>query len=327
MRVAMDYTVAAERLPPCLEHGDRQPVAGGKLVALVDEQLVAREPVEGEQAAGRELRPGARHPHLRRIGEDRPVQRDVLGFAFIVELFADARADLAGHLGGVDGRVHAAMDGEQPFELLEVGLHGGLHVRILQLAGQRRAVVGGRPMHLAERGGRGRMVLEARKPRLPVRPELGHHASLDEGPAHRRRVVLQLGEFLGVFRRQCVGNGRHQLGDLHDRTLQAAEGGGEFHRAAGAIGFATHQPSRGNPRGDPAHIGADPRIAGGTGREAVPFAIGQRQPPRTRPPIPKRAMGQPRNRDTGPIDLVASPRLRRGGGLSIGTLPDIISDL
>ena len=42
-----------------------------------------------------------------------------------------------GDLGGVDRRVHAAVDGEQPFELLEVGLDGRLHVGILQLAGER----------------------------------------------------------------------------------------------------------------------------------------------------------------------------------------------
>ena len=128
-------------------------------------------------------------------------------------------------------------------------------------------------MHLAERGGRRRMVLEARKPPLPVGAELGHHAPLDEGPAHRRRVALQLGEFLGVFRRQRVGDGRQQLGDLHDRALQAAEGGRELDRTAGAIGFAPHQPGRGNPRCDPAHIGADPRITRRAGGKAVRFGI------------------------------------------------------
>ncbi len=106
--------------------------------------------------------------------------------------------------------------------------------------------MGGRPMDLAERGGGGRMVLEAREPALPVGAELGHHAALDEGPAHRRCIALQLGEFLGIFGRQGVGDGRHQLGDLHDRSLQAAERGGEFHRAAGAI--MARRPSAGSRR-------------------------------------------------------------------------------
>ena len=229
----------------------------------------------------------------------------MLGFALIVELFADARADLAGHFGRIDGGLHAAVDGEQPFELLEVGLHSRLHVRILQLAGQRRTVQRGRPMHLAERGGRRRPVLEARELPLPVRAELRHHAPLDEGPAHRRGVALQLGEFLGVFRRQRVGNGRHQLGDLHDRAFETAERGSKLHRAAGAIVFAAHQPGRGNAGGDPADIGADPRIAGGAGREPVPFEIGQREPPNGRAP---RFRCSPRGRRRNP-DLFACSRL------------------
>ena len=179
-------------------------------------------------------------------------------------------------LGGVDRGVHAAMDGEQPFELLEIGLDGRLHVRILQLAGERRAVERDRAVHLAERGGGGRVMLEAREPRLPVGAELGHHAPLDERPAHRRGVALQLGELLGIFRRQRVGDGRHQLGDLHDRALEAAERGRELDRAPGAVLLAAHQPGRGDARGDPADIGADPRVARGAGREPVPFEIGQR---------------------------------------------------
>ena len=87
----------------------------------------------------------------------------MLGLAPVVELLANALADLLGDLGGVDRRIHAAVDGEHPFELLQVGLDRRLHVGILQLAGQLRAGVGAGAMHLAERSGRRRMMLEARE--------------------------------------------------------------------------------------------------------------------------------------------------------------------
>jgi hypothetical protein len=45
-------------------------------------------------------------------------------------------------------------------QLSQVGLNGRLHVRILQLAGKFRAVVGTRAMHLPERSGGGGMMLE-----------------------------------------------------------------------------------------------------------------------------------------------------------------------
>ena len=147
------------------------------------------------------------------------VERDVLGLAPVIELLAHARADLLADLGGVDRGIEPAADREQPLQLLQVGFDRGLHVGILQLAGKQRAVERAGAMHLAERSGRGGMMLEAREFLLPVGAELRHHAALDEGPAHRRRFALQLLQFGGVFRRQQIGNGRHQLRDLHQRPL------------------------------------------------------------------------------------------------------------
>ena len=98
-------------------------------------------------------------------------------------------------------------------------------------------------MHLAERSGGGRMMLEACELALPVGAELGLHPPFDEGPAHRRRFALQLLQFGGVFRRQQIGDGRHQLGDLHQRTLEIAERGRERARLAGAVRLAAQKPA------------------------------------------------------------------------------------
>ena len=137
-----------------------------------------------------------------------------------------------------------------------------------------RAVERAGAMHLAERGGRGGMMLEACELALPVGPELGVHPPLDEGPAHRRRFALQLLQFGRVFRRQEIGNGRHQLGDLHQRTFEIAERRGERRRLAGAIRLAAEKPPARIARRHAADIGADARVARGAGGEAVLFTIG-----------------------------------------------------
>ena len=73
---------------------------------------------------------------------------------------------------------------------------------------------------------------------LPICTELGGHAPLDEGPAHRRRLALQLLQLRHIFGRQGVRNGRQQLGDLHDRTLEPAERGRKLGGVARAVGAA-----------------------------------------------------------------------------------------
>ena len=114
------------------------------------------------------------------------------GLADIVELLADARADLARDLARVDRRTHPAVERQQDVELGEIGFHRRGHVGILQLAGERLAVEAGRAVHLAERGGGGRREVEAGEARAPIGAELGLHAPADEGRAHRRRLRLQL---------------------------------------------------------------------------------------------------------------------------------------
>ncbi len=245
-----------------------------KRIVLVREHLGAVEPIEREQPAGRQFGPGARHPHDVDAVEHFAVQRDVLGFAPVVELLAHPGADLLADLRRIDGGIEAPADREQPFELRKIGFDRRLHVGILQLAGKLRAVERARPVHLAERGGGGRMMLEACKFLLPVGAKLGDHAALDEGPAHRRRFALQLLQFGGIFRRQQIRDGRHQLRDLHQRTLEPAERRSERSRLAGAVARAAEHAPPGIARRHAADIGADAGIARGAGGEAVFFAVG-----------------------------------------------------
>ena len=220
------------------------------------------------------LRPRARHADKVDVREHVAIERDVLGLALVVELLADARADLLGDLGGVDRRLHAAVDGEDQVELLEVGFDRRLHVGILQLAGQCGAVMRPRAVHLAERRRGGGVMLEVGEFLLPVGPKLRNHAPLDEGPAHRRRLALQLGKLGDIFGRQRVRHGGHELRHLHDRALEAAERRRELHRVAATIEREPEEARTGHARGNAADIGADPRIAGSAGGKAVAFGVG-----------------------------------------------------
>src|SRR5262244_794522 len=117
------------------------------------------------------------------------------------------------------------------------------------------------------------MVLEARELGLPVGTEFGAHATLDEGPAHGRRLALQLGELSRVFGRQHIRDGGHELRHLHDRTFEAAECSREFHGIAPAVERDAEEACAGKARSNAPDIGADARIARGAGGEAVLFAI------------------------------------------------------
>src|SRR5262249_13538528 len=109
---------------------------------------------------------------------------------------------------------------------------------------------------------------------LPVDAQLRGHAALDEGPTHGGRLALQLDEFGSVFRRQRIGDGGHELGHLHDRALEPAERRRELNCIPAAIERDAEQPRPSNARSNPAHIGADARIAGSAGGETIGFAVG-----------------------------------------------------
>src|SRR5262245_63275702 len=100
------------------------------------------------------------------------IQFDVLRLSSIIELLAQACADLDCNLAGVDGRIEAFADRKKQLQLIEVGFDRRLHVGILQLACNLAAIERASAMHLAERSGGSRLMLEFGKFVLPVGPEL-----------------------------------------------------------------------------------------------------------------------------------------------------------
>jgi hypothetical protein len=108
-------------------------------------------------------------------------------------------------------------------------------------------------------------VLEARELVLPFHAKFGLHTALDESPAHRRSLALELGEFGGVFGRQGLGDGGEKLRRLHDRALQPAERGRKLGCILAAIEIDTEKPRARDPRGNAADIGSHAGIPAGAG--------------------------------------------------------------
>ena len=260
-----------EGRPPGREHRRCDAVALVERPVAEIEQPSAFQPGQRQQPPGRKVRLDLGHAHDRRPVEHDLVQQRMPRLAAIVELLADACADLLVNLAGVDRGIDAAIDREQHLELRQVGLDRGLHVRILQLDGERGAVLAGGAVHLAERGRRRRLALERREALLPVRPEFGLHAAAHEGPAHRRRVRLQLREFGRIFRRHEIGHRREDLPNLHQRPLEAAERAGEIRRVLLLVERGAEQPRRSDLRRNASDIHADAGITGQAAGETVAF--------------------------------------------------------
>ena len=204
----------------------------------------------------------------------RAVERHVLRLALVIELLAHPLADLDWRSRACRWRVEAAMEGEGELELAQIRLHGRLHVRILQLAGERRAVRGGRAMDLAERGGGGGLQVEGAEAAPPVGPELGLHPALHEGCPMGGASLCSFwssaaysgGIRSGMVARSCA---TFMIGPL--RPPSAC---GERRRVRGVLPVAAEQASAGHAGRHAAHIGSDAGVAAPRGRKAVRFAIG-----------------------------------------------------
>ena len=86
--------------------------------------------------------------------------------------------------------------------------------------------------------------------------------------------ALQLHQLGGIFRRQRIRDGGHELRHLHDRALEAAERRREVGGVLAAIERQAEQARAGKARRHSAHIGADARIARSAGGESIGFAVG-----------------------------------------------------
>ena len=268
----MEDAVFVEWHVPGTEH-----VAGDGIAivhVLVDEaeQRLAVEPGHAQEPVGAQVQQRFGNIHAGLVRKHSGVDRDVPGLAIVIQLLAQTRRQFGVDVGRVDGAVVTAVDGEHQLELLEVRFDRRGHVRVLQLAGQPSAVVGGRPVDLSQRGGGGGLVLERGEPLLPVRTQLGGHPPLDEGPAHRWRVGLELRQLRRVLLGQQIGYGGENLRHLHQRPLEPAQRRREFGGVLGTIDRETEEPPTGIPRGQSPDRGANPGVAADPAAQGILIA-------------------------------------------------------
>ena len=132
-------------------------------------------------------------------------------------------------------------------------------------------------MHLAERGGGGRLVLEALEARSQSGPSSAAMRRLTKFQPIGGAFACSVAQLLRIFRRQRVGHGREHLRHLHERALETAQGRGQVGRVARAIERAPQHAFAGEPRRGGADRGPDLGVAADAPGEPVALpAVGHR---------------------------------------------------
>ena len=154
----------------------------------------------------------------------------VLGLELVVELLVDPLADLVPDRLRVHPRRDPLGEAQDQPEVLHVGAHRRSDARVLDLDGHLAAVAERRAVHLTDRGGGDRLLVELGEDvgRGFVELVLDHLAHVLEGHrrsgvAQRRQLALEL---VAVLRRHEPDvEERHHLPDLHRRALHRPERG------------------------------------------------------------------------------------------------------
>ena len=219
------------------------------------------EPVERQQALGREFGVHARHAHLGDLRQHGSIEPGMLRLALVIEFLADARADLLRDLARVDRRWSA---GDARRRAGRAGVRSASTADCMSgycsftASGAPSVVVGA--MHLAERGGGGGLQVEEPKRLRQSGPSSLIIRRVTKAAPMGGASLCSFCSSRGVFGRHEVRHGREQLRDLHDRALQPAERGRQRGRvdapvplapAAAAASRSAPRPRRRPPR--PAH--------------------------------------------------------------------------
>ena len=150
-----------------------------------------------------------------------------LRLELVVELLGDPGLELGDQRLDLEAGDQHADQPAHPADLGEVGQQGVTGARVLHLDGDLATVGPGRAVHLADRGGGGRRVVEVLEPVAPVVAELAGQHPVHRAGRQRRRGVLQPGERLAVGTGEVLGQRRledgHGLPELHRAALELAE--------------------------------------------------------------------------------------------------------
>ncbi len=205
----------------------------GPVTALLRKALQLLEPGAFDVLADQHplAREAAEHlgNHDERMATEDPGERAlVLGLELVVELLLDPVPDLrADRLRVQPGRDPLREPQDQP-EILHVGANGRGHARILDLDRDPTPVREPRAIHLADRGGGDRFLVELVEHVLDAFLELllDHLAHVLEGDRRRGitqrcELALKLGPVL--LGHEADVDERHHLSELHCRALHLSE--------------------------------------------------------------------------------------------------------
>ena len=210
---------------------------------------------------GRPGGPGGGELARQAVGERGRDLRLDPALAHVVQLLDEAPGELVRQPGHVQPGQPGHHPGQQP-GLAQVGAERLAHPRVLHLHRHLHDLAAAGPplpaVHLADRGRRGRDVVEGHQPVRPARPAGGGQVSGDH-PAgdlgrHGRRRVRQPPQRGPVGRRDLLRQRRlehrHRLAQLRCAALELAQGGEHLLGGAGGnlVASGPGQPARGPGR-------------------------------------------------------------------------------
>ena len=238
VRVAVEEGVAEDHRHPRIRHPEREVTAlvGGEQARIEISDVGADEPLEREHATRRVRVPDARYGDGGVVCEVPPDGLGVHGLLAIVELGADRARKLVDELVGVDEiEMPDPVTGELRRRAHEPQIRVDLPWRVgpLDLDDHVLPVRKCRSVHLPDRGGGHRSLLEGEKRPLDRQAELLLDDLGDLVEGHRGDIVLELPQLLDDVGGHQIGAGREKLAKLDKRRPELVE---HLAEAAPAVG-------------------------------------------------------------------------------------------
>ncbi len=173
------------------------------------------------------------------VGSETPL---VGGLGAVVELLAQAGAQLGHERTGVQAGIgHLNGPHDQP-EVTEIGPDGVVDTRVLDLDRHVGAVMGTRPVDLADRRRRRRCGVPPGESLLRRLAQLGFDHARGQCRAHRRGIGLKAGQGGAHRLEETVVQIAGHLCELHQGASHRAEGLGYLVRGAQSVGVIESLP-------------------------------------------------------------------------------------
>ena len=190
-------------------------------------------PGGGQHPAAAEAALHRRHRHGGIVGEKGGETLGVVGFPPVINLLEETAAEFIDDLpkpeAEIEGQHGSAEHGQHADQhkiaaQLELQL-GSLHLHRHPVAAVQPCFV-----HLAQTGGRHRMLREAREQLVGRRPQLGFDHGQGDGVGVGRQVVLETGQLIEPVAPHEIRAGGEGLPHLDEAGAEPGEGGADLHR-------------------------------------------------------------------------------------------------